>query len=97
MVRHSEERTCFLPKRIVIAMMTLTYLGTHLAFGNKDISFCKERLGELKKDVKNWKERCLNKKGNELVTSQCHEEEQYNQKRMKIYKKTCFYDGNLFY
>ena len=73
------------------------YFGPNLAFGYEGIPICERQFRELKKSVEDWRQVCLNSRGHELKTSQCQAEKEYNQKRMKVYKKTCFYDGNFFY
>ena len=63
--------------------------------GNSQISSCKERLNALKKDVKNWKDNCVEKNGNEISTAVCNEEKQYNKEVMQIQIEMCFYEGDV--
>jgi hypothetical protein len=51
-------------------------------------------LRELKNDVKDWQDRCVDKNLYDRHTPCCNAEKKYNQKRRKIHGKLCFYKGN---
>ena len=80
--------------KIMIGIVMLMYFRSQLAFANEDIPLCHKQLEELKDDVKNWSERCMVTKTQELGTAECKHEKKYNQARMRKHTSQCFYDGN---
>ncbi|CAB4037593.1 Hypothetical predicted protein [Paramuricea clavata] len=83
----------FIATKIIVGIHVLVYFGTSLVVCNEDIPFCDKRLKELRKDEKDWSERCLNGEGENLVTPSCEAKKEYNHERMCVYTKICFYKG----
>ncbi len=87
-------RLVFISTKIIVGFLIVIYFGTSLVFCNEDIPFCNKRLTTLKVDVKVWQERCVNDEGQDVNTSCCKAEKEYNQKRMRTQTKLCFFKGN---
>ena len=87
-------RLVFVSTKIIVGFLILMYFGASLVFCNDDIPFCKKRLTALKDDVKDWQEKCVNDKGEDIDTTCCKAKKEYNQKRMSMQTKLCFYKGN---
>ncbi len=87
-------RLVFVSTKIIVGFLILMYFGASLVFCNDDIPFCKKRLTALKDDVKDWQEKCMNDTGQDLNTTCCKAKKKYNQKRMSMQTKLCFYKGN---
>ncbi|CAB4034906.1 Hypothetical predicted protein, partial [Paramuricea clavata] len=81
----------FVATKITVAFLILIYFGASLVMCNEDISFCDERLKELKQDVKDWNKRCVNTQGKDIDTPCCETEKQYNKEKMNMQTKLCFY------
>ena len=82
---------------IFVGIHILIYFGTSLVVCNNDIPFCPKRFNELKEDEKDWRERCLNGKGQNLATLRFEAVKEYNHARMCMNKKICFHinKGNI--
>ena len=91
---HEIRRLVFVSTKIIVGFFILMYFGASLVFGNEDIPFCKKRLTAVKDDVKDWQEKCVNDKGKDIGTTCCKAKKEYNQKRMSMQTKLCFYKGN---
>ena len=83
--------------KIIVGIHILIYFATSLVVCNNDIPFCRKRFNELKEDEKDWRERCLNGKGQNRATPRCEADKEYNHERMCMYKKICFHinKGNI--
>ena len=79
----------------MVGFLILMHFGASLVFCNDDIPFCKKRLTALKDDVKDWQEKCVNDKVQDIdTTTCCKAKKEYNQKRMSMQTELCFYKGN---
>ena len=78
----------------IVGFLILIYFGITLVTCNEDIQFCDKRLTAFQDDVKHWQGRCLDNEGKVLETPCCQKEKGYNQMRMKVQTKLCFYKGN---
>ena len=88
------KRMIFISTKIIVGFLVLIYFGGRVVICNEDIPFCDNRLKELKNDVKDWRKRCLNDAGRVLNSPCCAAENEYNQNRMSMQTKLCFYKGN---
>ena len=80
---------------MIPGFLILIYFGGTMTTCNEDISSCDKRLNELKKEVQDWQERCLNQiNGHEITTPRCKAEKDYFQERMSMQTEMCFYSGN---
>ncbi len=62
-------RLVFVSTKIIVGFLILMYFGASLVFCNDDIPFCKKRLTALKDDVKDWQEKCVNDKVQDIDTT----------------------------
>ena len=88
-------RLILLPKNFILGIIILIHFGGTLTICNKDIPFCDHHIKELKKDVKEWKERCFEKAEDEINSTCCKAEKSYNQDRMRRHSQMCFVKGNI--
>ena len=79
---------------MVFSVLVFLFYG-QMVVGNDHISVCKERFKELKNEVKNWKDNCVDKNGNDISTTVCNEKKRYNKEMMQIQIEMCFYKGNV--
>ncbi len=80
--------------KIIVGILILLYFGTSLVISNNDIPFCDKQLKELRQDEKDWSTRCTNAEGQSFGSPCCQTKKNINRKRMCVYTKTCFYEGN---
>lgn len=80
--------------KIVIGFLILIYFGGTQITCNKDIPYCHHSLNELKKDVEDWEERCLNETRHQINSSCCNSERDFFQEKMRMHTEMCFYSGN---
>ena len=80
--------------KIIVGILILMYFGTSLVICNSDIPFCDKRLKELRQDEKDWSTTCSNDEGQSNGSVCCQAKKNNNLKRMCVYTKTCFYEGN---
>ena len=90
-------RLILFARKSVVCMLILICFGGTLIICNKDIPVCGHQLEELKKDVKEWKQRCTRENGDEIISECCKTEKAYNQKRMRTHTKMCFYKGSIHF
>ena len=88
------KRQIFPSTKTIFGIVILMYFGSHVAFANRYISSCNKQLKQLKEDVKNWNERCIDDDYLERNTTRCKEEGRYNQARIRKHTSQCFYEGN---
>jgi hypothetical protein len=83
--------------KIIVGIHILIYFGISLVVCNNDIPFCRKRFNELRENEKDWRNRYLNGKGQNLATPRCEADKEYNHERMCMYKKICFHinKGNI--
>ena len=86
-------RSLLVSTKLAIGFLFLIYAGGTLTTCNGNIPHCDKRLTELKRDVQDWQERCLNETGLEINSSCCHAEKDYFQERMREHTEMCFYSG----
>ena len=85
--------------KIILGFFVFIYFGESLVICDEDIPFCKESLKELKKDLKDWQDRCLNNTLEylrDIDTPCCNGEKKYIQNRRKMHRNLCFYKGKHF-
>ena len=87
-------RLSFVSAKIIVSILILIYFGTSLVICNIDIPLCDKRLKKLRQDEKDWSTTCTNDEGQSLNSSCCQAKKENNLKRMCIYAKICFYQGN---
>ncbi len=90
----SETRLPFNSPKIIVDILIFIYLGTSLAICNSDIPFCDMPLKELRQEGKDWTRTCTNGKSQSFDSSCCQAKKKDNLKRMCIYTKICFGEGN---
>ena len=90
-------RPLLVSTKIVIGFLFLIHFGGTLTTCNENIPHCDKHLTELKRDVKDWQERCLNETGHEINSSCCQAEKDYFQQRMRKHTEMCFYSGKLLF
>ena len=94
-------RSIFTTTKLILGLFILIYFGAKQIVCdddtpplNENIAFCNESLKELKDDVKDWQERCLNEALYDRDTPCCNAEKKYDKERRRIHGKLCFYKGN---
>ena len=90
-------RSLLVSTKIGIGFLFLIHFGGTLTTCNENIPHCDKHLTELKRDVMDWQERCLNKTGHEINSSCCQAEKDYLQERMRKHTEMCFYSGKLIF
>ena len=90
-------RSLLVSTKIVIGFLFLIHFGGTLTTCNENIPHCDKHLTKLKRDVKDWQERCLNEIGHEINSPCCQAEKDYLQERMRKHTEMCFYSGKLIF
>ena len=80
--------------KIIVGILVLIYFCTSVVICNSDIPFCDKQLKELRQDEKDWSTTCANDESQSIGSPCCQAKKNNNLKRMCVYTKTCFYEGN---
>jgi hypothetical protein len=82
-------------RRILFHLPILLFFGASLIVGNKDIPFCHKQWAKLGKDMRDYRELCLNDGSTQIGKQCCQENEtkNYFESRRISHKQVCFYEG----